>query len=291
MFEPLSCENVITVDGIVSAFYYHCDPEFYFGGESHDFWEFIFADRGEITINTGPSRYELHQGELVFIKPGEFHTVEAANKKGASFFVCSFYSASPSIEGFSQLIYPLGEKERRQLRETAAAAKKAFGSDFTSSPNSGPGIDFALNPTDYQYFKNSLELFLLTVLSLYSLPIETRLSNYRQQILRSQLADAVKSMLVDQIHQRISLGLISSKLGFSVSLLKKEYKAATGKSIISDFLDLKILHAQHMLIIGEATHTQIAHSLGYMDERYFFRLFRQKTGMTMTQYANSIEPQ
>ena len=46
-------ENVITVENIITAFYMELSKDFYYPGESHDFWELVYIDKGEMicTVN------------------------------------------------------------------------------------------------------------------------------------------------------------------------------------------------------------------------------------------------
>ena len=73
---PLKKE--LTVQAVVSAFYHKSPKDFKFAGESHDYWELIYVDRGRMLITAGSQQYVLKAGELAFHCPNEFHAAACA---------------------------------------------------------------------------------------------------------------------------------------------------------------------------------------------------------------------
>ena len=45
-------KNVVTVKKIVTVHDYEFDKNFSFEGESHDFWEMVYVDKGKIMVYT-----------------------------------------------------------------------------------------------------------------------------------------------------------------------------------------------------------------------------------------------
>ena len=70
-------ENVINIGKIYSIHYFEYMSDFSFEGESHDFWEFICVDKGEVEVTGGDKKFILHKGEIAFHEPNEFHNVTA----------------------------------------------------------------------------------------------------------------------------------------------------------------------------------------------------------------------
>ena len=65
----------ILVSRIVTVLYLENSSDFVFGGESHDFWEFNYIDKGQMVVTVGGNEYLLKSGEMVFFKPNEFHSL------------------------------------------------------------------------------------------------------------------------------------------------------------------------------------------------------------------------
>ena len=73
---------------------------FSFPGESHDFWEFVCVDKGEVTIGAGEETQILKRGEIRFHEPNEFHWVRATGNTAPNLIVISFSCKSPLMDFF-----------------------------------------------------------------------------------------------------------------------------------------------------------------------------------------------
>ena len=49
-YQALELEKVLRIDRIYSVHYFEYGPDYAFIGESHDFWEFVYADKGEVYV-------------------------------------------------------------------------------------------------------------------------------------------------------------------------------------------------------------------------------------------------
>ena len=89
--------SVVNVSKIVTIHYYEFDKNFVFGGESHDFWEMVYIDKGRVRIRADETETDLAQGEIIFHRPNEFHSIRALDSS-PNFFVISFVSDSPIMQ-------------------------------------------------------------------------------------------------------------------------------------------------------------------------------------------------
>ena len=60
--------NSITLGRIFSIHYFEYMSDFSFEGESHNFWEFVCVDKGEVDVTRGKTHTILKKGDLVFHK-------------------------------------------------------------------------------------------------------------------------------------------------------------------------------------------------------------------------------
>src|SRR5699024_12430474 len=67
---------------------------------SHDFWEFICVDKGDVAVTGGDRKIILNRGEVAFHQPGEFHDVQATGKSAPNLVVISFQCDSPAMDFF-----------------------------------------------------------------------------------------------------------------------------------------------------------------------------------------------
>lgn len=89
-YHGVELQNSITIEKIFSIHYFEYMSNFSFAGESHNFWEFICVDKGEVGVTRGKSYTILKKGDLIFHKPNEFHDVKATgwdcSQSGRYFF-------------------------------------------------------------------------------------------------------------------------------------------------------------------------------------------------------------
>ena len=97
-------ENVINIGKIYSIHYFEYMSDFSFEGESHDFWEFICVDKGEVEVTGGDKKFILHKGEIAFHEPNEFHNVTATGTIAPNLIVISFQCDDNAIYYFRKKI-------------------------------------------------------------------------------------------------------------------------------------------------------------------------------------------
>lgn len=71
-YNGIHLENSISIDKIFSIHYFEYMNTFSFEGESHDFWEFICVDKGEVGVTAGSEHLILKRVIFCFIRPMNF---------------------------------------------------------------------------------------------------------------------------------------------------------------------------------------------------------------------------
>ncbi len=79
-------EDILEIHRIVTIHYYEYKKNFSFGGEAHDFWEFICVDRGDVNITAGENKLTLHKDEIAFHE----HIAAFCSKSDRGFFRMPF---------------------------------------------------------------------------------------------------------------------------------------------------------------------------------------------------------
>ena len=75
-YEPLKIERPLRVGRLYSLHYFQFAAGYIFPGESHDFWEMVYIDRGEADIGAGE--------EIVRLREGRYNVTQTAEKLGYS---------------------------------------------------------------------------------------------------------------------------------------------------------------------------------------------------------------
>ncbi len=85
-------------------------------------------------------------------------------------------------------------------------------------------------------------------------------------------------ILRENITQNIDARELANRLHLGYSNFRIMFKKYTGMSPIQYHLQLRIKHAEDMLIMSQKPVKEIAYDLGFQSVFYFSRLFKQKTG-------------
>lgn len=79
---------------------------------------------------------------------------------------------------------------------------------------------------------------------------------------------------------------IASELNMSRSVFFKKLKTLTGLSPVEFLRDIRMKKAAELILTGDYTMSQVAYMVGINDSHYFSKCFKQKFGVTPTQYRN-----
>lgn len=289
IFTPMELKAQIEIEGIVTLHYFAYTKEFAFNGERHDFWEFVYVDRGEVGVLAESNGYDLHQGEAIFHKPGEYHNIWAKNRY-ANVVVVSFVCHSPAMAFFENKIIPFGEEHSALLGKLLRAGESCFAGPLDQvhqtrlelapdSPFGGP-----------QVVRCYLELLLLRLVQdAADIARSARSSPEVKQQGETNIAGAVRQYLRDNVYEDITFEDVLSTVCFSKSYLTRLFREQTGSGVMEYYLGLKIAEARRLISERELSFTQIAERLHFGTIHYFSAVFKKKTGMTPTEYKHSVQ--
>ena len=74
---PTPLKREIVIDSIITIHYFEYMRDFVFQGESHDFWEFLYVDKGTILVTAGETEYKLNTGDIIFHKPNKISRISS----------------------------------------------------------------------------------------------------------------------------------------------------------------------------------------------------------------------
>ena len=97
-FKPTEIKRPVCVDRVVTVHYFEYSSSYCFEGEKHDFWEFVYVDKGEVDVIAGGRQLRLGRGNLLFHPPGEFHALRATGGSAPNLVVVSFFCEGEAAE-------------------------------------------------------------------------------------------------------------------------------------------------------------------------------------------------
>ena len=129
-YETIRLQKPFTIDEIVSIHYFEYTSTYAFEGEQHDFWEFLYVDKGEVSVRADETDHTLRKGQIIFHKPGEFHSLRAGGGTAPNLVVVGFVCKSPAMRFFEDRVESLGDVGRDLLATIVAEAQDAFSSNL-----------------------------------------------------------------------------------------------------------------------------------------------------------------
>ncbi|RXZ78790.1 AraC family transcriptional regulator [Paenibacillaceae bacterium] len=107
------------------------------------------------------------------------------------------------------------------------------------------------------------------------------------------IAARIKSFIEEHATASFRLDELSSHVGLSVSRISHLFKACYGKTIIEYMHEVRLSMAEERIRYSTLTLEQIAESCGFSSYSYFFRVFRNKYGISPAEFrsaAHASEP-
>ena len=290
-YKSVVLEDSITINRVISVHYFQYMSDFSFPGESHDFWELVCVDRGEIDALAGDRRLTLKKGNILFHKPNEFHNVLTNGKVSPSLVVIGFECHSPAIKSFEDQLMSVQDTEKELLAQIIVEARNTF-SGRLDDPYQEELI-FNSEPLTFgsaqliSHYLEQLIIHLYRRYFSYSLPV--RSSRFLAEASSgNDTYNRIVRYMEEHLGERMTIDRICRDNLVGRSQLQKLFRDTKGCGVIEFFSMMKIDTAKQMIRDNQLNFTQIADRLGYNSIHYFSRQFKQITTMTPSEYATSI---
>lgn len=281
-------ENLIIINKIVTVHYFEFSKNFSSPGESHDFWEMVYADKGNIICSADKNTLLLKQGELLFHKPNEFHKLSADGKNAPNVFIISFDCKSEAIRYFENKKIQLDAQLKKYIYMIVNESRKTFDIPF-SDPNLTK-LRLLTSPTlgGQQLIKNYLEILIINILRNATETKEGNTVFIKECDLDNKLIKDILSFLKNNVYGKITIDDICKKFGYGRSQIFKQFKKNINKSVMEYYTFIKIEQAKQLLREKNYSVKQISDMLCFDTPNYFSKTFKRIVGDSPTQYINKL---
>lgn len=280
----------IIIKKIVTVHYFEYAKDYIFEGEKHNFWEFVYVDKGEVEVMAESLGYRLKQGEMIFHKPNEFHNIWANGKVAPNIVVISFECKSLSMNFFESKILSVSDNERDIIARIIKEAQEAYISPLDIIDQKKLEKSSISSFGSEQLIKIYLEQLLINLIrSGNSKKKEAKLSSSVKERSDEDMTKKIKHFLEENVTANISFDTVCRFSSLSRTSLKVLFKEKTGMSVMEYYGKLKIEEAKRLIREGSDNFTQVANNLSFGSIHYFSRYFKKATGMTPSQYATSVK--
>lgn len=289
-FTRIPFDRMFNVDKIITLFYMEMSKNFHYDGESHDFWEMVYIDKGQMVCTADKNRFLLKSGEMTFHKPNEYHNLSGDSQTAPNISILTFECKSRAMKQFEGKIFRLSPEEKSILSKLFEEGMATYRLVDEKDPllQSMVTLDSAPYGSS-QMVKNLLEIFLIM------LSRNTAVVSKRSR--RSYVIDGVDvpfhvkeilDYLQENLYSRITVQDVAKKLGKSESTVKQIFAGYRKDGIIHYYNELKIKEAKKLIRQGRYNISQISDLLCFDSPQYFSKCFKQFTKMTPREYKASI---
>ena len=286
MYIKTKLQSVINISKIVTIHYYEFDRHFVFHGESHDFWEMVYVDKGTVEIMRDEERIVLRQGEVVFHRPNEFHSIKALDSS-PNFFVISFVCESGMMQYFERYQTTLDRRLRSFLSSILKESESLY-----DIPKNDPDLRRLARKENAPFGGEQLVKTYLEQLLIFLVRAMTELDENAifpsKESMENHLVIQIKQYVEERIEDTVRIADICNQFGYGRSYLSKLFHDQCGETLIGYTIRVKIDKAKQLIRDGDLNFTQISARLNFDNPQYFSRVFKRETGMTPSEFKESL---
>ncbi len=286
MYKGFELGISFNIEKLFSVHYFEYSKDFSFCGEKHNFWEFVYVDKGEITATADDRERVLSQGNVIFHKPDEWHNIRANGKIAPNVAIVSFECNSAAMKFFEGQVFKVGQEQKNLVSKIILEYTNAFqtplGDIFTQELELKESPEIGAEQLIKQYICEFLILFIRQ---------KTPGIQYRSFTVNnsSSMVSILENFMLEHLSEPMSIERLMRYSGLNRMGVNRLFKSNYGVSPIQHFIMLKIEMAKKYIREDNYNITQISEILGYSSVHYFSIQFKKTTGMTPSEYSNSIK--
>ncbi len=253
---------------LYSFFYQELEQGHLFSGEAHDLAELTYVDRGSLHSVVEGQDILLQQGDLALYGPNQWHMQYADVDVAPRIVTVTFSVAGCDLTPLLNRRLPVSQSTsdllRRLLREQETPGRYSM------------DIIFSL-----------LQQLLLNLLRECDRPAAKaqapHLANNENDIIRR-----AQQYITAHIREKLSVPVVAQNIQVSPSYLTALFQKHLSISPGEYIRRLKLQESKGLIREGEMNFTEIAEALQYSTVHHFSRQFKEKFGITPTEYAKSV---
>lgn len=277
-------ENLLTVSKIVTVHYFEFEKNFQSCEESHDFWELVYAEKESVFCYAEGKETELKEGEMLFHKPNEKHSLCANGKSAPNVFIVSFVCKSQGVGFFDGKKLTLDKDLKPFVYMIIEESKRVFDLPYSNPELKKMPLKSQPALGGMQMLKNLLEMLLIRIMRNSAENDNGDSVFLMKEDYEGYVAKRIIEILQENVYKTLNVDELQQKLNYHKSYLFREFKASTGQTIMAYFTKLKISKAKKMLRESDLSVTEISEKLSFDTPNYFSKTFKRLTGYTPLKY-------
>ncbi|MBR2375343.1 MAG: AraC family ligand binding domain-containing protein, partial [Clostridia bacterium] len=224
-------ENFLIIQKIVIVHYLEADKRFSFPEEAHNFWELVYADKESVVCSADGQEIVLEEGEILFHKPNERHSLRANGKTAPNIFIVSFECKNEAMRFFENKRLRLNKRLLRFVYRIIEESKKTF--DLPYSDPALKKMKLRKKPPigGQQLIKNYLEILLIDLMRDETEKEDSEIVFLQKNERDGYVSKRVVSYLREHIRENVGVSDICNALNYNKSYLFQQFTADIGMPI------------------------------------------------------------
>ncbi len=259
----------LQISSIYTFFYQEKERGFTFPGEAHGPLELTYVDKGSIHSVADGRDILLNQGELVIYGPNQWHMQYADVDMSPSYITITFDLVGE---------YPAELFNRKfSIPQSAVSVLQQMLREYDCTDVYSGDMLICL-----------LQMLLLTLLREQSRPVPAKLRTTNAVNSENEIIRRAQQYVSEHVREKLTVPLVARHVDVSPSyltaLFRKNLQISPGEYIRR----IKLQESKQMIREDNMNFTEIAAALQYSTVHHFSRQFKDKFGITPTEYAKSV---
>ena len=267
--QQLTSDRKLRVESIHTFFYQEKEQGFLFSGEAHPILELTYVDQGALHSVVEGQDILLKQGDLVIYGPNQWHMQYAEIGVAPRFVTITFDISAGDLSPLLNRKFTAPQHTVTLLQQMLQEQEK-------------------MDPFSSNIILARLELLLLLLLREDKEPRGGKLQTSNAVHSENEIIRQAQQYISSHIREKLSVPLVARQVDVSPSyltaLFHKNLQISPGEYIRRT----KLQESKQMIRENNLNFTEIAAELQYSTVHHFSRQFKEKFGITPTEYAKSV---
>ena len=265
----LKVEQKLRIDGIYTFFYHEKEQGFLFSGESHPMLELTYVDQGSLHSVADGQDLLLKQGDMVLYGPNQWHMQYADIGVAPRYVTITFEATGLDVQSLSNRKFTAPQQAVGLLQQMLRERDRM-------DEHSGDMI------------LSQLTMLLISLKRQTEVKAEAKLQTSNSIHSENEIIRRAQIYISSHIREKLSVPVVARQVDVSPSyltaLFHKNLQISPGEYIRR----IKLQESKQMIRENNLNFTEIAAALQYSTVHHFSRQFKEKFGITPTEYAKSV---
>ena len=292
LYNHIPIDESIAVSSLVTVYYLRLPNNYDGMREKLPFYQLIYVDRGEMEYTSGDASFTLRAGQAAITPPDVTRKGRMISDSRAFLGIVSFTSSKPLPDEITAgpaacdnvPTFSLSQRELELMRELLSDGPAMLEPIYGDDTYKGMRPRSDTSPAELAVLSAKLNLLLCMLRSDTAADNQLPAKNTDGDI---RLMGRIKEYLTRRVCTEVTISDICREFNISSSRLKRIFRENESCGVIDYFISLKIDRAKSLISEGGMNFTQISERLGFSSLHYFSRVFRQRTGMTPSEYRRT----